>query len=109
MPVRTCNHLKEDGIPCGSPALRRKKLCFYHQRDFERQRYIERIFRQNDPLRSGAALPKTLLDMQVRLWEVMTALSDESLSVRRAGKLLAVLQQASIPLREAANKAPKPL
>ena len=104
MSCPTCRYIKANGIPCGSPALRGKKLCFFHQRDFRRQCYLERILGQNDPLRPGAALPKTLPEMQVRLWNVMTALADESLSPRGAWKLLPALRQASIPLREAAKR-----
>jgi hypothetical protein len=93
-----CRHRKSDGALCGSPALRGKKLCFYHHRDHLRQQYAERILRCNDPLRPSAPLPKTLPDMQSRLYEVITALADDSISARRAGKLLYALQQQSVLL-----------
>jgi hypothetical protein len=99
MPYATCNHLKEDGALCGSPALRCKKLCFYHHRDHQRRQYVERIFRLNDPLRPSAPLPKTLPEIQFRLYEVMTALADDSIHTRRAGKLLFALQLASTSIR----------
>lgn len=31
-PFRYCCHVKEDGIPCGSPALRGESYCHYHLR-----------------------------------------------------------------------------
>ena len=31
-PFRYCCHVKEDGIPCGSPALRGESYCHYHVR-----------------------------------------------------------------------------
>ncbi|MGA9566518.1 MAG: hypothetical protein WBS19_13410 [Candidatus Korobacteraceae bacterium] len=100
MSYPTCNHLKEDGALCSSPALRGKKLCFYHHRDHQRHQYVERIQRLNDPLRPNAPLPKTFHEMQFRLSEVMTALADDSFPIRRAGKLLCALQQRSASLRK---------
>ncbi len=29
---RYCRHLKEDGIPCGSPPLRGERYCYFHLR-----------------------------------------------------------------------------
>ena len=100
MPYRTCDHLKEDGLPCGSPARRGKKLCFYHHRDHQRRRYAERILRCNDPLRPSAPLPKTLPEMQVRLYEVLDALANDCIHTRRAGKVLNALQERSESLRK---------
>jgi hypothetical protein len=31
-PFRYCRHVKQDGIPCGSPALRGESYCYYHVR-----------------------------------------------------------------------------
>ena len=98
-----CNHRKPDGSLCGSPALRGKKLCYYHRRDHQRQRYVARILRCNDPLRPGVPLPKTPREMQFRLYDVMTALADDSLPLRRAGKLLYALQERSTSLRKAVS------
>ena len=30
--IPRCQHIKVNGLQCGSPALRRKKFCFFHQR-----------------------------------------------------------------------------
>ncbi len=30
MSLRLCGHRKPDGLPCGSPALRGKRLCYFH-------------------------------------------------------------------------------
>jgi hypothetical protein len=103
MSCPTCTHLKEDGLVCQSPALRGRKLCFYHHRDHQRQKYVERILRLNDSLRPAAPLPRTILEVQVRLYEVLTALTSERITSRRAGKLLYALQQRSIALRQPAS------
>ncbi|HZD32990.1 MAG TPA: hypothetical protein VE779_15175 [Candidatus Angelobacter sp.] len=103
MSYRTCAHLKEDGALCQSPALRGKKLCFYHHRDHQRQQYLGRILRQNDPLRPTAPLPKTLTDMQNTLYEIITAVANDGITIRRAGKLLYALQQHATAPRKAVS------
>jgi hypothetical protein len=30
MLIRTCDHLKEDGVYCDSPALRGQNFCYFH-------------------------------------------------------------------------------
>lgn len=99
-----CGYLKSNGVPCGSPALRGKKLCFFHHRDAQRRRYVDRLLRLNDPLRPGAPLPRTLPDLQVRLSVLLNALAGDRIAFRPAGKLLLALQQASVPLRSDQNQ-----
>jgi hypothetical protein len=80
-----------------------RNSAFYHHRDYQRQQYVERILRQNDPLRPSAPLPKTLPGVRVTLYEVLIALADNRINARRAGKLLYAMQQASICLRKPVN------
>src|SRR5271165_2427627 len=100
MSFRTCNHLKEDGVPCGSPALRGKKLCYYHQRDHKRRHYAAGVLRRADIL--GPRLPrmKSHADIQVALYQVMNALVENRVPLRRASARLFDLQQAAMALRE---------
>ena len=30
--IRVCTHIKVNGVPCGSPALRGEVFCYFHQR-----------------------------------------------------------------------------
>ncbi len=95
MSFRTCDHLKQDGVPCGSPALRGKKLCYFHQRDHKRRQYAASVVRRADIL--GPRLPrmKSPADIQVALYEVLRALADRRVPLRRAGAILFGLQQAA--------------
>ncbi len=34
--IPQCQHIKHDGIRCGSPSLRGKNLCYFHQRQARR-------------------------------------------------------------------------
>ena len=36
--IPQCQHTKKDGIRCGSPALRGKRLCYFHIRAPRRKR-----------------------------------------------------------------------
>ena len=100
MSYRTCDHLKEDGVLCGSPALRGKKLCYFHQRDHKRTQYAAGVIRRADVL--GPRLPpmKSLDDIQAALYEIVTALAAHRVPLQRAGARLFDLQQAAMSLRE---------
>ena len=100
MSLRTCDHLKEDGILCGSPALRGQKLCYFHHRDHKRSQYAAAAIRRSDVL--GPRLPriKSLADIQVALYEVMTAIVSNRVSHQRAGRILFDLERAAVSLRE---------
>lgn len=100
MPFPTCNHRKDDGIPCGSPSLRGRKLCYYHQRDHRRRQYAARVLRQLDPLSPEAPLPQTLPDVQVALYAVLNAIVDSRIPSWRASRLLFSMQQASASIRK---------
>jgi hypothetical protein len=86
--LRTCDHLKEDGVLCGSPALRGKKLCYFHQRDHKRSQYAAGAIRRADVLGSRLPRIKSLADIQVALYEVMTAVVSNRVSHLRAGRIL---------------------
>ncbi len=42
MPFKTCTHIKTDGKPCGSPAVRNQDLCHYHGEARDRAKVIGR-------------------------------------------------------------------
>ena len=106
MSFRTCDHLKEDGTPCDSPALRGKRLCYYHRRDQQRREFSASLARRADVL--GPRLPpmKSLADVQAALSEVLNALAADRVSNQRAGRILFDLEQAAIPFRQ--PNAPPP-
>ena len=99
MPYPICNFLKPDGTPCGSPAQLGKKLCYYHQRDRQRDQRIDTAIRRADVL--GPRLPpmRSLDDVLAGLNEVVQALAEGRISDRRAGRVLFDLQQVSAAIR----------
>jgi hypothetical protein len=97
MSFRTCDHLKPDGVPCGSPALRDHKLCYFHHRDHQRRQYAAGVLRRADVL--GPRLPR-MKSIQAALYEVITALATHRLPHRRAGRVLFDLERAAVALRQ---------
>lgn len=56
--IPICEHIKDDGARCGSPALRGQTLCYYHDRDYRRHRI---------PPHAGCHLvPRLNTDRQIR-------------------------------------------
>jgi hypothetical protein len=99
MSVRLCSHLKSDAVVCGSPALRGKTLCYFHQRDVQRaQRIVQlraRVRRRAQIAQLSLPPLDTAQGIQFALFDVLDALAANRIEPQRAGALLFGLQQAS--------------
>ena len=100
MSCPTCTHLKTNGIVCGSPALRGKQLCYFHQRDLDRGQHRARVLRQFESRELHLPPLNTPLDVQIALFKVMDALAANAMEPRRAFALLFAIQQASLLFRQ---------
>ncbi len=92
--VPRCRHIKTDGVRCGSPALRDKPFCFFHDR--MRRRQLQPRRRKPDlefPVLEDASA------VQVALMQVIQAIADRKLDSKTAGLLLYALQTASYNLK----------
>jgi hypothetical protein len=106
-PIRRCQHIKVNGEQCGSPALKRNRLCFFHNRW-----RVERLdFRANQPFQEVASMDFPVLEdansIQVALMQIMRLLLARQLDAKLGGLLLYALQTASANLRHA-NFSPEP-
>jgi hypothetical protein len=95
--VNRCQHVKVNGTQCGSPALRRRRMCFFHVRCQEqRARIVESQFKQ-----ARFVLP--LLEdgnaVQMALMQVMQLLATGQMEHKMAVLMLYALQTASCNLR----------
>jgi len=95
MQYETCRHIKEDGICCGSPALKDRKYCRYHLRDRGRRLRRARALRDNVPYRLELPPLEDLAAVQVALSEIVQALGSGQLDHRAAGKMLYAIQQTT--------------
>ena len=97
--VPRCQHVKMNGTQCGSPALRRRRHCFFH----------ERIRRERAKIAADASAQR-LFDLplledanavQMALMKVIQMLGAGRLDHKTAGLMLYALQTASVNLRNA--------
>jgi hypothetical protein len=97
--VPRCQHLKMNGTQCGSPALRWRRLCFFHDRiKRERAKIAADMTAQR---RFDLPLLEDANSVQVSLMKVIQMLGSGRMDHRTAGLMLYALQTASINLRNA--------
>lgn len=95
---RTCDHLKQDGIYCGSPALYGRNYCYYHLSLRGRGLARAQARRNGQAYRVQLPLLENMHAVQAALHEVLQSLADGQTDVKTAGIMLYGLQQASANL-----------
>jgi len=97
--IARCQHIKINGVQCGSPALNHRRLCFFHHKSQQRRTLIN----ANRARRSRVAFELPLLEdansIQVALMQVMNLLLTHQIEHKTASLLLYALQTASTNLR----------
>ena len=91
--IRRCQHIKVNGVQCGSPALRNERRCYYHHECHRMGDQIHLNFNENGLLK----LP-TLEDansIQLGLARVMRLLASEVIDHRTASLFLRALRTAA--------------
>jgi hypothetical protein len=101
--VPRCQHIKMNGTQCGSPALRWRRLCFFHERIRRERAKIA----ADTTAQRGFDLPllEDANSVQVALMKVIQMLGSGRMDHRTAGLMLYALQTASINLRNAEFEA----
>ena len=85
--IPRCHHIRANGVQCGSPSLKGKRLCYFHAR-VRRTRASKEL-----PLLEDANA------IQLALMQTMRAILDKSVDHKSAGLLLYALQTAAINSR----------
>ncbi len=94
--VPRCQHIKMNGMQCGSPALNRRRQCFFHERAREQHnRIVKDQFKQ---ARFVLPLLEDANAVQMALMQVMQLLAWGEMDHKMAGLLLYGLQTASANL-----------
>jgi len=86
--TRTCTHVKVNGVPCGSPALRGEIFCYFHQR------MIRGVRTPPKSRLHPIALIEDEEGIQASLMEVINALVRNTIDFRRAQLILRALHIA---------------
>jgi hypothetical protein len=101
--VPRCQHIKMNGTQCGSPALRWRRQCFFHERiRRERAKIAKDMSAQR---RFDLPLLEDANSVQVALMKTIQMLGSGRMDHRTAGLMLYALQTASINLRNAEFEA----
>ena len=104
--IPRCTHIKTNGTQCGSPALRRRRFCFFHK-NWQGQR-IQLNAQPATPLSFIMPLLEDADSVQVALMQVMRLILAGQLDPKIAGLLLYALQTASLNLRHMKLEPVKP-
>src|SRR5450755_784893 len=104
-PILRCQHIKVDGVQCGSPALRGERRCYFHERW---QRVDQGNTRPHSALRSGI-LPalEDANSIQLALAEVMRLAIMGHIEYRVFSLLLSALRIAAANVKRL-SLTPKP-
>jgi hypothetical protein len=97
MTIRRCQHIKVNGIQCGSPAKRNEMHCFFHEQCRLMSRKINMKYSEH-----GIINLPTLEDansIQLGLAEVMRLLVTSQIDHRTASLLLRTLRIAAVNVR----------
>jgi hypothetical protein len=86
--IRVCTHIKVNGVPCGSPALRGEVFCYFHQR------MIRGVSTPAKSRLHPIALIENEEGIQASLMEVINALVRNTIDFRRAQLILRALHIA---------------
>lgn len=105
-PAVRCHHVSTSGLQCGSPALVRQRLCYYHQqgRSTAFQYYSEApfcAFEEDLPLFEDSH------SIQIAIRQIVSRLLQRKIDPKTAGLLLYSIQLALLNLKQL--KAEKPL
>lgn len=95
--IPQCRHIKTNGIPCGSPALRGYNFCYFHHHAHHRPG------RPAGAAASAAFVPLPILEdanaVQLALHRIAQAIAEDGIDPRRAALLLYAFQTASANLK----------
>lgn len=101
--VPRCQHIKVNGTRCGSPALRRRRRCYFHEQfRIDRAKSASDVFAQR---RLQLPVLEDANAVQVALMKVIEMLGYGRMDHRTAGLLLYALQTASYNLRHTTFEA----
>ena len=112
MGVPICEHVKMDGIRCGSPALHGGQYCYYHDGQYRAvpSRLIPGITvshrEESIGRRRPSCRPQSAEDVQIGFMQMIYVVAGERLEPRRARLILSELKRAAMEIRQAMSRAP---
>jgi hypothetical protein len=103
--VPRCQHIKVNGTQCGSPALRRKRFCYFH--DNYRETQARLLAEQSKICMGNFPLLEDANSVQVAVMHVIHLLGSGKIDNKMAGLMLYALQTASSNMKRVSFEAEK--
>jgi hypothetical protein len=104
--VPRCQHVKVNGVQCGSPALKRRRRCYFHEGvRIERQKFVDDQFATS---RFDMPVLEDANAVQMGLMKVIQWLGSGRMDPKIAGLMLYALQTASCNLKNTTFESSKP-
>jgi hypothetical protein len=94
--IPQCHHIKDNGVRCGSPALRGKDLCYFHLRQLRQRPTLHIPILEDRP------------SIQFAVTQVLRAALEDRIDDARLRTLLYALQVASMNLRNCERSSSNP-
>jgi hypothetical protein len=106
--IRRCRHVKTNGTQCGSPALKAKELCYYHEQN--QPQPVELFLDGERTSDSSIVLPvfEDAHSIQTVIRQVVQLMLSRRIDRKDAGVLLYALQIASGNLKTMQAEKAKP-
>ena len=103
-----CQHIKVSGTQCGSPALRQKSFCFYHQQN--RPLKVDCYYKPDEYSTGEIDLPpfEDAHSIQTVIRQVVQMVLQQRLERKTASLLLYAIQIASSSLKRMDQEKPQP-
>ena len=98
MSYPTCDHLKEDGLFCSSPALRNQRYCYFHLNARARRVQAARAQLCGEPFQLHMPILDNSHAILAGIQQVLDALAARRIRAREAAVYLYGLQMASARL-----------
>ncbi len=103
--VPRCQHVKVNGTQCGSPALRRKRFCYFH--DNYRETQARLLNNESQTLISNFPLLEDANSLQLAVMQVIHLLGSGKMDTKVAGLMLYALQTASANIKHVSFETEK--
>lgn len=102
-----CQYIKADGEQCGCPALKRKRLCYFHSKTADGRKRRKNPLADPQPDR-GSDLEVPVLEndraIQMAVTNICRQLAKDGIEPKRASTLLYGLQVAAVAVRRTTQK-----
>jgi len=95
MRIRRCHHVKVNGEQCGSPALRGKCYCYFHNNYHHLGAYGAKQNAARNPFKDRFPVLEDGNSIQAAVMQVMRLILAKEIDAKEAGLLLYALQIAS--------------